>query len=48
MLVQNCANASHKLTLKGSVGKLGIAAFRVYAPAQALAPATDGMTAPRP
>jgi hypothetical protein len=35
VLVQNCLNGSHRLTLKGSVAKLGIAGFRVYAPAQA-------------
>ncbi len=33
MLVQNCANGEHKLTLKGPAAKLGITAFRVYAPA---------------
>ena len=38
VLVQNCAIASHKLTLKGSPGKSGITGFRVYAPAR---PATS-------
>jgi hypothetical protein len=33
VLVQNCADASHRLTLKGSADQLGIKAFRVYAPA---------------
>jgi hypothetical protein len=39
VLVQNCSNAAHKLTLKGSAAKLGIAAFRVYAPAQPISAA---------
>jgi hypothetical protein len=34
VLVQNCTNAPHKLTLKGSAAQLGIVAFRVYAPAR--------------
>ncbi len=34
VLVQNCDNGPHKLTLQGSAAKLGIRAFRVYAPAQ--------------
>ena len=38
VLVQNCANSAHKLTLNGSAAKLGIHGFRVYAPA---APAAD-------
>jgi hypothetical protein len=33
VLVQNCANGPHTLTLKGSAKDLGISAFRVYAPA---------------
>ena len=33
VLVQNCANGKHQLTLRGSAGRAGIAAFRVYAPA---------------
>jgi hypothetical protein len=33
VLVQNCAPTAHKLTLKGSAGKLGITGFRVHAPA---------------
>lgn len=33
MLVQNCVPGSHKLSLKGSASKLGIAGFRVYSPA---------------
>jgi hypothetical protein len=33
VLVQNCAPTTHKLTLKGPAGKLGITGFRVYAPA---------------
>lgn len=37
VLVQNCTNASHKLTLKGSAEEVGIVAFRVYAPARAVA-----------
>lgn len=32
VLVQNCANGDHKLTVKGSAEELGIAGFRVYAP----------------
>lgn len=35
VLVQNCANGAHTLTLKGSAKDLGISAFRVYAPAKA-------------
>jgi hypothetical protein len=35
VLVQNCANGPHTLTLKGSAKDLGISAFRVYAPAKA-------------
>lgn len=34
VLVQNCANGPHTLTLKGSAKELGISAFRVYAPAK--------------
>ena len=33
VLVQNCANAEHQLTLRGSAARAGITAFRVYAPA---------------
>ena len=32
VLVQNCANTAHKLTLKGAAGKTGIGGFRVYKP----------------
>lgn len=48
VLVQNCANAAHKLTLKGSAEKLGIAAFRVYAPAPDLAPPLGAVTSGNP
>lgn len=37
VLVQNCANTAHKLTLKGYAAKLGISGFRVYAPASLVA-----------
>lgn len=33
VLVQNCANGKHRLTLRGSAGRAGITVFRVYAPA---------------
>lgn len=33
VLVQNCANGEHQLTLRGSAGRARITAFRVYAPA---------------
>jgi hypothetical protein len=33
VLVQNCANGEHQLTLRGSAGRAGITAFRVYTPA---------------
>ena len=33
VLVQNCANGKHQLTLRGPAGRAGITAFRVYAPA---------------
>lgn len=33
VLLQNCGNAAHTLTLKGSAAKLGIGGFRIYAPA---------------
>ena len=33
VLVQNCANGPHTLTIKGSAKNLGIVAFRVHAPA---------------
>lgn len=33
VLVQNCVNGPHKLTLKRSAGRLGFTAFRVYTPA---------------
>jgi hypothetical protein len=33
VLVQNCVNGKHQLTLRGSAGRAGITAFRVYAPA---------------
>jgi len=35
VLVQNCTNMAHKLTLKGAAGKTGIVGFRVYAPTPA-------------
>lgn len=38
VLVQSCVSAAHKLTLKGSAAKLGITAFRVYAPSKTLEP----------
>jgi hypothetical protein len=33
VLVQNCANGTHQLTLRGSADRSGITALRVYAPA---------------
>jgi hypothetical protein len=35
VLVQNCDNGKHQLTLRGIAGQWGISAFRVYAPASA-------------
>ncbi len=37
VLVQNCTSTTHKLTLKGSTGNLGITGFRVDAPAPSAA-----------
>ena len=36
VLVQNCANVPHKLTIKGLAKDLGIVAFRVHAPDAAM------------
>jgi hypothetical protein len=33
VLVQNCDNGKHQLTLRGSAARADITAFRVYAPA---------------
>ena len=33
VLVQNCSNGAHTLTIKGSAETLGISSFRVYSPA---------------